>query len=106
MTAAKELLLKKALGSEKLPIRVTEDKVEFLWLTLEKQDNTSCYIQFIAALCNTAKEKKLVTAKTPESGLENERLTMRVWLIGLSMVGDDYKLTRKLLLQNLAGNAT
>jgi len=105
MTAAKEPLLKKALGAEKLPIRVTEDKVAFPWFTLEKPGDTACYIQFIAALCNTAKEKKRITAKAPGSGFENERFTMRIWLIGLGLVGKEYGNTRKLLLQNLTGNA-
>ena len=105
MTAAKEPLLKKALGAEELPIRVTEDKVAFPWFTLQNPGDTAYFIQFIAALCKTAKEKKRITAKAPESGFENERFTMRVWLIGLGLVGKEDGNTRKLLLQNLTGNA-
>lgn len=67
-------------------------------------DTVSAYTQFIAALCKTAREKKRITAKVQDE-FENPRFTMRVWLIGLGMVGDNYKLARKLLLQNLAGNA-
>lgn len=104
MVIAKEPLLKKALGAEKLPIRVLEDKVAFPWFTLEKPGDTSCYIQFIAALCNTAKEKKRVTAKAHES-FENEKFSMRVWLIGLGMIGKEYGNARKLLGKNLGGES-
>jgi hypothetical protein len=45
-----------------------------------------------------------VTAKAPER-FENERFAMRVWLIGLGLVGDEYKLIRKLMCQSLSGNA-
>ena len=104
MVAAKEPLLKKALGTEELPIRVLDDTVEFPWFTLETPDDSAYYVQFIHALCTTAKEKKRVNAKAPES-FENERFSMRVWLIGLGMVGDEYKLTRKLLMDPLSGDA-
>jgi hypothetical protein len=41
----------------------------------------------------------------PET-FENEKFTMRVWLIGLGMVGKEYALARKLLLKNLEGNSS
>ncbi len=46
-----------------------------------------------------------VTAKAPES-FENEKFALRVWLIGLGMIGKEYALARKLLLKNLNGNSS
>lgn len=63
------------------------------------------YTQFIAALCETAKEKKRITAKAPNSGFENERFAMRVWLMGLGLIGTEYKEARKLLMRNLSGDS-
>jgi len=104
MIAAKEPLIKLALGAEKLPIVTTESTVQFSWFRLENSENAAYYTQFIFALCKTAMEKKRVTAKVPER-FENERFTMRVWLIGLGLVGKDFKLIRKLMCQPLSGNA-
>jgi len=104
MVTAKEPLLKKALGAEELPIRVLEDKIEFPWFTLETPEDAANYAQFIHALCATAKEKKRVTAKAPDT-FENEKFSMRVWLIGLGLVGKEYGKTRKLLANNLSGDS-
>ena len=104
MVTAKEPLLKKALGTEELPVRVLEDTIEFPWFTLETPDDAAYYAQFIHALCATAKEKKRVTAKAPDA-FENEKFSMRVWLIGLGLVGKEYGKTRKLLAKNLSGDS-
>jgi hypothetical protein len=102
---SKATLIKAALGTYDLPIETTEENLRFPWFSGDlDSDTVNAYVQFIAALCKTAKEKMRVTAK-PQDNFENPRFTMRVWLIGLGMVGDDYKLARKLLLQNLTGNA-
>ncbi len=103
MVSAKEPLIKKALGVDKLHIKISGDKVTFDWFRTADSDTITAYSQFISQLCKTAKEKKRVTAKQPES-FENEKFTMRVWLIGLGMVGDDFKTARKLLTQDLSGN--
>ena len=105
MVESKAALIKSALGADDLPIEPTGETLRFPWFSGGLDgDTVSAYTQFIAALCKTAKEKKRVTAKVQDE-FENPRFTMRVWLIGLGMVGDDYKLARKLLLRNLTGNA-
>ena len=65
----------------------------------------SAYTQFIVALCKTVKEKKRIVSKAPKSGFENERFSMRIWLIGLGMVGTEFTLARKLMIRNLGGNS-
>lgn len=88
MVLAKEALLKKALGAEELPIQIPDDqRIAFPWFSIDTESDTAtAYTQFIAALCKTAKEKKRVTAKAPET-FENEKFAMWVWLIGLGMIG-------------------
>jgi hypothetical protein len=105
MVTAKEALLKKALGADELPIEVLEDRIRFPWFTLGSPEQTDAYTQFVAALCKTAKEKKRITAKAKEN-FENERFAMRVWLIGLGLIGKEYSLTRKLLMTGLSGNSS
>jgi len=103
MVIAKELLIEKALGVETVPIRVLENGIEFPWFTAEHANDMMAYAQFISALCATAKEKKCVTAK-PQESFENERFTMRVFLIGLGLVGGQYSRIRQLLTKPLDGN--
>ena len=91
-------------GAEEFPVATTKNTVQFFWFRLENSENAAYYTQFIAALCKTAMEKKHVTAKAAEH-FENERFTMRVWLIGLGLVGKAFKLIRRLLCQPLSGNA-
>ncbi|WP_205703211.1 hypothetical protein [Caproiciproducens sp. NJN-50] len=105
LVESKAALIKIALGADDLPIESAGDTLRFPWFSngLDGDTAKAC-AQFIAALCKTAKEKKRVTAKARDE-FENPRFAMRVWLIGLGMVGNDFKLARKFLLQNLTGNA-
>ena len=105
MVTAKEALIKAALGADDLPIQVTVDTVKFPWFTLADPSHAAYYVQFIFALCKTAKEKKRVTAK--ERGLaDNPKYAMRCWLLSLGLIGDEYKNARKLLLANLDGDSS
>jgi hypothetical protein len=103
MVTAKEPLIKKALGVEAIPIRVLDNRISFPWFNFTDPDTAHAYSQFISALCATAKTKKRVTAK-PQETFENERFTMRVWLIGLGLVGSEYSKIRQLLTKPLSGN--
>jgi hypothetical protein len=104
LVASKAPLIKKALGVDSLPIERGETELTFDWFRAGlSREETYAFAQFITQLCKTAKDKKRVTAK-PQESYENEKFTMRVWLIGLGLVGKDFALARKLLLQNLTGN--
>jgi len=106
MVAAKEILIKKALGTDSLPIQVLSDRIAFPWFKGAVDGaHIDAFAQFISALCKTAREKKRVTAKAPEGGFENESFAMRVWLIGLGLIGPEYKLARALLGKNLGGSS-
>lgn len=103
--ASKETLIKKALGSDSLTIDILDDTVDFPWFSLNGIDGESdAYTRFIVALCQMAKTQKRITAKEKE--LENDKFTMRLFLIRLGFVGTEVKTARKILLKNLTGNGS
>jgi hypothetical protein len=53
-------------------------------------------------LCKYAKELKYASYKPTLT--DNDKFTMRTWLIRLGFVGDDFKEARQELLKNLSGN--
>lgn len=105
IVASKEKLFKKALGADSLPIEVTSDTITFPWFTASGTGGeTDAYAHFVVALCQMAKNQKRITAKEKE--LENDKFTMRLFLIRLGFVGPDYKAARTILLKNLTGNSS
>ena len=79
--------------------------MRFPWFTLSGADSEAdAYTRFIHALYEMAKTQKRVTAKVRET--ENDKFTMRVFLIRLGFIGEEYKTARKILLQNLTGNSS
>ena len=108
LVKAKETLLRTALGAEALPIQQTADTLRFPWFSLEgsatdASDKVKTYTQLVEKLCDAAKLQKRVTAK--EKFVENEKFAFRVFLIRLGFVGDEYRISRKILLKNLSGNS-
>ena len=61
------------------------------------------YIQLCLALCDRAKKIKSATYKPLVS--QNDKYTMRVWLLHLGFIGDEFKTARDILTRNLTGNA-
>lgn len=103
--ASKEKLIKKALGTNSLPIDIIDETLNFPWFTLNGIDGESdAYARFITALCHMAKVQKRITAKEKQS--ENDKFTMRLFLIRLGFVGPEYKTARAILLKNLTGNGS
>ena len=103
LVEAKAVLLKKVFGAEDLPVAAIDGKLRFPWFTLTGADGEmDAYLRFITALCEMAKKQKHVTAKARE--VENDKFTMRLFLIRLGFVGPEYKAARKILLRNLTGN--
>ncbi len=79
-------------------------KISFKFINEEAEtEKIKAYTQFIELLDQSAKELKHASAKV--SVTDNPKFTLRVFLIRLGMVGDEYKTTRKILLKNLEGNA-
>ena len=101
---AKANLITKALGTDRLDIRVADSKVSFPWWDKTPEpDEAQVYVAFLAALCKMAKEAKRVLAK--ETEVESEKYAFRCFLLRLGFIGNDSKATRKILLRNLSGHS-
>lgn len=104
MVSNKEVLFKRALSVDALPIEVAEDKVSFPWFTLTGTDGESeAYTQFITYLCKMTVEQTRVLDK-PYNG-DNDRFAMRIFMVRLGMKGAQFALARKLMMKNLTGNS-
>lgn len=100
---SKAVLIKKALGTDALPVQVSDEKVSFPWFKEVDADHVKAYTHFISALCNMAKEAKRVTATEHE--VDNEKYAFRCFLLRLGFIGAEYKTDRKILLKNLTGSS-
>ena len=101
-------LLKLALGADELPILIDENegKIDFPWFNFtNNSDDTNAYAQLISRLCATAKEKNRVTAKAHEE-FDNPKWSMRVWMLSLGFIGDEFSHARKLFTKPLSGNGS
>lgn len=105
IVASKAILLKQALGADNLPIVELDGKITFPWFTLHGlEGEADAYSRLITAICNMAKNQKRVTAT--EKPAENAKYGMRLFLVRLGFIGDEYKTARKILLRNLTGNSS
>lgn len=101
---AKEALIRKALGADRIGFTVADGRVQFPWWDhMPEPEEVQAYLSFIAALCAMAKKAKRVTAKEKE--VESEKYAFRGFLLRLGFIGDESKAHRKLLLKNLSGSA-
>lgn len=50
--------------------------------------------------------KKLKHASFRQKEVDNDKYAMRCWLLRLGMIGDEYKTSRKILLEKLTGNSS
>lgn len=103
--ASKAPLLKKALETESLDLVFTDNAIRFQWFTLHGIDGEAdAYNRLVTGMCKMAKEQKRVVAK--ECATDNEKFAMRLFLIRLGFIGDEYKTARRILLRNLTGNSS
>ena len=104
IVAAKGNLIKKALGTEELPIEVTDTKVSFPWFVgTPTPEELKAYDTFICKLCEMARNAKRVNAK--EKDTDNEKYAFRCFLLRLGFIGAEFKTERKILLRNLTGSS-
>lgn len=101
---AKGDLIKRAIGTDKLPINISEETIGFPWFPLKGDaDEVEHHEKFIEALCRMAINQKRVTAKAVKNA--NEKYDFRCFLLRLGFIGDDHKAFRRYYLRNLSGNA-
>ena len=100
----KEVLFKRAVIADALPIEVTEEEIAFPWFTLTGADGeAAAYAQFITALCQMASGQTRILGK-PYDG-DNDRFAMRIFMVRLGMKGAAFALARKLMMKHLTGNS-
>lgn len=105
IVASKKTVLEKALGAGGLPIIERDGRLIFPWFTLHGLDGEAdAYSRLITAICKMAKQQKRVTAV--ERPVENAKFAMRLFLVRLGFIGEEYKTARKILLRNLTGNGS
>jgi len=105
LLTAKESLIKKALGIDDLGIEVTKDTVSFPWFEeMPEPEAVKAYTHFIAALGKMSRDLKRISATEKE--VDNEKYAFRCFLLRLGFIGSEYKVERKILLQNLSGNSS
>lgn len=100
---SKSALLKKALGTDCLPIEETDEKISFPWFSQMDGDSARAYTHLVSALCEMARNAKRVTATEKE--VDNEKYAFRCFLLRLGFIGAEYKVERKILLKNLTGSS-
>ena len=104
LVESKATLIKKALGTDSIPILVNEDVVAFPWFQGEfSEDEVNAYTHFITALCDMANKQHRITAT--EKPVENEKYSFRCFLLRLGFIGPEFKLERKILLSKLTGSS-
>lgn len=104
IVASKATLLGQSLGTDNLSVKELDGKIVFPWFTLHGLDGEAdAYNRLVAALCNMAKNQKRVVAV--EKPVENAKFDMRLFLVRLGFVGDEYKTAHRILLKNLTGNS-
>lgn len=104
LISAKGNLIKKALGTDDLPLEITDTKVSFPWFSgIPTPDEMKAYDTFICKLCEMARNAKRVVAKEKET--DNDKYAFRCFLLRLGFIGAEYKSERKILLRNLTGSS-
>ena len=101
---SKGRLIRHAFDIREATYTLTDDRITFAWLHGTITDETAkAYAEFISKLCLMARTQKRVTAK--EKIVDNEKYAFRCFLLRLGMIGNVYKESRKILLQNLMGSS-
>ena len=101
---SKGRLIRHAFDIPEATYTLTDDRITFAWLHGTITDETAkAYAEFISKLCLMARTQKRVTAK--EKIVDNEKYAFRCFLLRLGMIGNAYKESRKILMQNLTGSS-
>lgn len=80
-----------------------DGKVNFTGFPMtDDPDRSKAFMQLASLMNKHAIEMKWIQAK--EVNDENEKYAFRIWLLRIGMNSDEYKTTRKVLMQNLSGH--
>ena len=79
-----------------------DGKISFHFPYTAKPDRLQAFMQLTELMGKMARE--LMRVRPGKCKETNEKYTFRGWLIRLGMIGDEYKVARRVLLQNLKGH--
>lgn len=101
---SKGSLIQQALFAYSLGIKRTTDALRFPWFrTVPCSEEIEAYIQFLSALCDTAKTQRRVTSAAQDAVYE--KYAFWCFFLKIGFTGYEYKSARVLLLLLLCGNA-
>lgn len=105
---SKQTLLKKALATDSLEIQIEGNALVFPWFTIQDEsksgEEVDAYTKLVLALAKKALTQTRVSSE--EKLNPDERLGMRLYLINLGFIGDEYKSARAILMRNFSGSNT
>lgn len=102
--ASKQTLMRHAFKSAAITVERRDGKITFSGFIASDGDHTEAYSRYCTMLTAFAKEAKRVTSH--DYTVENEKFAFRCYLLRIGMIGAEYKVTRKILLENLTGNSS
>ena len=104
LAQSKGALFGRAFGVDALMPVINEDTVSFPWFPQTTEpDEINAYTHFVAKLCAMAQTLKWANAHAVET--DNDKYALRCFLLRLGFIGNEYKMARKILLQNLKGDS-
>jgi hypothetical protein len=84
-------------------ISFKQDKVCFTGFPLTEDPDRNTAFQQLSCLINKhALEQKRIQAKVVND--DNEKYAFRIWLLRIGMNGDEFKASRRILMENLSGH--
>jgi len=83
--------------------------VEFRWFAFSGSTlhagEVKAYVQFVLALVSAAMKRRGASSKRRSYSTQSAKYDMRVFLLGLRMIGEEFKTARHHLLKHLPGSA-
>lgn len=85
-------------------IRFLDKKISFTGFPeTEDPETIKAYMDLAELMNKQALNQKRIKPEPAKKG--NDKYAFRIWLTRIGMNGDDYKISRKILLENLSGNS-
>ena len=96
--------VRERISTDMIGLAITGDAITFTGFPLsDDPEKIQAFTQLAAQMSRLAKKQKHTQAKTVDT--TNEKYIFRIWLLALSMGGEEFKTVRRVLLALLSGNA-
>ncbi|MFV0441863.1 MAG: virulence protein [Lachnospirales bacterium] len=108
LIAQKRDLITKAFDIDNASILedTQNNQILFPWFDCKTDAETiKAYTIFIEKFCKLAKSLKRVNSKENGTEITNEKYAFRCFLLRLGLIGNEYKVERKILLKNFEGSS-